>query len=148
MTRDTRVKFFIYCLLSILNALILVIKFTVLCPAKLRDVAQGKKKSYNFLLLNHVSGWYFKKNQTNQSKHWTIRRRDNRSVNPASHEDCRISYKCWQKVHTLGSRIEVPVRLFFFGFFSQPVCLIWVYAFNRFLEKWISCLLIWDMYAY
>ena len=29
----------------------------------------------------------------------------------------------------LVSRIEVPVRLFFFAFFPQPVCLIWVYVF-------------------
>ena len=31
--------------------------------------------------------------------------------------------------NTLGSRIEVPVRLFFFAFFPQPVCLISVYMF-------------------
>ena len=31
---------------------------------------------------------------------------------------------------TLVSRIEVSVRLFFFAFFPQPVCLIWVYMFN------------------
>ena len=49
---------------------------------------------------------------------------------------------------TLGSRIEVPVRLFFFGFFPLPVCLIWVYVFNSFFKKRIACLLIWDMYAY
>ena len=30
---------------------------------------------------------------------------------------------------TLVSRIEVPVRLFFFAFFPQPVCLIRVYVF-------------------
>ena len=40
---------------------------------------------------------------------------------------------------TLVSRIEVPVRLFFFAFFPQPVCLIWVYVFNRFLKK-MTCL--------
>ena len=33
-------------------------------------------------------------------------------------------------VSTLGSQIEVPVRLFFFGFFLQPVYLIWVYMFK------------------
>ena len=49
---------------------------------------------------------------------------------------------------TLGSRIEVPVCLFFFGFFPQPVCLIWVYVFNSFFKKWIACWLIWDMCAY
>ena len=62
-----------------------------------------------------------------------------------------IKWECWlvnPKVGTLGSRIEVPVCLFFFGVFSQPVCLIWVYVFNRFFEKWIACLLIWEMYAY
>ena len=36
---------------------------------------------------------------------------------------------------TLGSRIEVPVRLFFFGFFPLPVCLIWVYVFIVFQKK-------------
>ena len=45
----------------------------------------------------------------------------------------------FKKVHymlcTLGSRIEVPVRLLFFGFFPQPVSLIWVYVFNSFSKK-------------
>ena len=36
---------------------------------------------------------------------------------------------------TLVSLIEVPVRLFFFAFFPQPVCLIWVYVFNSFFKK-------------
>ena len=36
----------------------------------------------------------------------------------------------------------------FFGFFPQPVCLIWVYVFNSFLKNRIACLLIWNMYAY
>ena len=36
---------------------------------------------------------------------------------------------------TLVSRIEVPVRLFFFAFFPQPVCLIWVYVFISFFLK-------------
>jgi hypothetical protein len=48
---------------------------------------------------------------------------------------------------TLVSRIEVPVRLFFFAFYPQPVCLIWVYVFNIFFLKGIACLPIWDMYA-
>jgi len=56
------------------------------------------------------------------------------------------------KLATLGSRIEVPVRLFFFGFFPQPVCLIWVYAFKRFLENEFpvclfgTCMLIRDKF--
>ena len=30
------------------------------------------------------------------------------------------------QIRILVSRIEVPARLFFFAFFPQPVCLIWV----------------------
>ena len=38
---------------------------------------------------------------------------------------------------TLVSRIEDPVRLFFFHLFPQSVCLIWVYMFNSFFHsKW------------
>ena len=59
------------------------------------------------------------------------------------HTDFRKS-----ETSTLVSRIEVPVRLFFFAFFPQPVCLIWVYVFISLKKKWIACLLIWDMYAY
>ena len=55
---------------------------------------------------------------------------------------------CASWASTLGSRIEVPVRLFFFGFFPRPVCLIWVYVFNSFSKKSIACVLIWDMCAY
>ena len=62
--------------------------------------------------------------------------------------DVDILLKSYVIVNTLESRIEVPVRLFFFGFFPQPVCLIWVYVFNSFSKKWIACVLIWDMYAY
>ena len=46
-----------------------------------------------------------------------------------------IRLKIKTKNSTLGSRIEVPVRLFFFGFFPRPVCLIWVYVFNSFSKK-------------
>ena len=54
----------------------------------------------------------------------------------------------WPCENTLGSRIEVPVRLFFFGFFPRPVRLIWVYVFNSFSKKSFACVLIWDMCAY
>jgi hypothetical protein len=39
---------------------------------------------------------------------------------------------------TLVSQIEVPVRLFFFAFFPQPVCLIWAYVFISLKKK--NCL--------
>ena len=51
-------------------------------------------------------------------------------------------------VCTLVSRIEVAVRLFFFVFFLQPVCLIWIYVLNSLKNKLIACLLFRDMYAY
>ena len=80
----------------------------MLCPAKLREVAQWKKK-----IRQKFKNLGCTKNQANQNKHWTIRR-DNRSVDPASHEDWWISYKCWQKVHVIG--LYLPI------FFVNVVC--------------------------
>ena len=53
------------------------------------------------------------------------------------------------RLHTLGSRIEVPVRLFFFGFFPSlcvlfgSMCLIVIQR-----NELPVCLHIWNMYAY
>ena len=65
-------------------------------PQSYEKLHSGKKIRQKFKNLGCT------KNQTNQNKHWTIRRQDNCSVDPASHEDWWISYKWWQKVHVIG----------------------------------------------
>ena len=44
-----------------------------------------------------------------------------------------IRIVCLSKYSSVPNRS--PSAFTFFGFFPHPVCLIWIYAFNRFLEK-------------